>query len=46
MFGSGQEVAAELEQVVDLAVAGEKSLGVPCRLEALHLPFSSPRWLV
>ena len=38
MFGSAQEVATELEEVGDLAVAGEESLGVPCRLEALHLP--------
>jgi hypothetical protein len=42
----GQEVATELEEVVDLAVAGEEPLGVPRRLEALHLPFSSPRRLV
>ena len=41
-----QEMAAELEEVVDLAVAGEKSLGVARRLEPLHLPFSSPRGLV
>ena len=46
MFGSGQEVTTELEEVVDLAVAGEEPLGVPCRLEALHLPFSSSRRLV
>ena len=42
----GQEVATELEEVVDLAVAGEKPLGMACRLEALHLPFSSPCRLV
>ena len=46
MFGSGQEVAAELEMIVDLAVAGEKSLRVPRRLETLHLPFSSSCRLV
>ena len=38
IVGSGQEVATELEEVVDLAVAGKEPLGVPCRLEALHLP--------
>jgi hypothetical protein len=42
----GQEVAAELEEIVDLAVAGEEPLGVARRLEPLHLPFSPPRWLV
>ena len=46
MFGSGQEVMAELEVVVNLAVAGEEPLGVPRRLEALHLPFSSSCRLV
>src|SRR6476661_4701388 len=46
MVDSGQSVAAELEEVVDLAVAGEEPLGVPRRLESLHLPFSSPRRLV
>src|SRR3954452_7182672 len=42
----GQEVATELEEVVDLAVAGEEPLGVARRLEPLHLPFSPPRRLV
>jgi hypothetical protein len=42
----GQEVATELEEVVDLAVAGEEPLGMPRRLEPLHLPFASPRRLV
>ena len=42
----GQEVATELEEVVDLAVAGKEPLGMPRRLEALHLPFSSPCRLV
>ena len=46
MFGSGQEVATELEEVVDLALARKEPLGMPCRLEALHLPFSSSRRLV
>ena len=39
-------MAAKLEEIVGLAVAGEEPLGVPCRLEPLHLPFSSSRWLV
>ena len=46
VVGSGQVVAAKLEEIVGLAVAGEEPLGVPCRLEPLHLPFSSSRWLV
>jgi hypothetical protein len=46
MVGCGQEVAAELEEVVDLAMAGEEPLGMPRRLEPLHLPFSPPRRLV
>jgi hypothetical protein len=46
MFKSGQEVATELEEVVDLAVAGKEPLGMPRRLEALHLPFSPPCRLV
>ena len=46
MFGCGQAVATELEEVVDLAVAGKEPLGMPRRLEALHLPFASSRRLV
>ena len=46
MVACGQKVAAELEEVVDLAVAGKEPLGMPGRLEALHLPFSSSRRLV
>jgi translation initiation factor 2 gamma subunit (eIF-2gamma) len=46
MLVGGQAVATELEMIVDLAVAGEKLLGVPRRLEALHLPFASSRRLV
>jgi len=46
MFTGGQEMATELEEVVDLTVAGEESLGLPRRLEALHLPFSSSGRLV
>ena len=42
----GQEVATELEEVVDLAVVEEEPLGLPRRLEPLHLPFSPPRRLV
>ena len=30
MFGSGQEMATELDEVVDLAVIGKEPLGVPC----------------
>ena len=46
MVACGQKVAAELEEVVDLAVAGEEPLGMPRRLEPLHLPFSSSCRLV
>ena len=46
MIGCGQEVAAELEEVVDLAMAGEEPLGMPRRLEPLHLPFASSGRLV
>jgi hypothetical protein len=42
----GQEVAPELEEVVDLAVAGKEPLGVSRRLEPLPLPFSPSRRLV
>jgi hypothetical protein len=38
-------VAAEMEEVGDLVVGGEKTLGPPRWLEALHLPFSSSRRL-
>src|SRR3712207_1235717 len=46
MVDGGQAMAAELEEVVDLAVAGGKSLGVARRLESLHLSFSSSCRLV
>ena len=46
MVGCGQEMTTELEEVVDLAMAGEGALGVPWRLEPLHLPFSPPHRLV
>lgn len=42
----GQAMAAKLEEVVELAVAGEEPLGMPRRLEPLHLPFSPPCRLV
>ena len=41
-----QEVATKLEEVMNLAGAGEEPLGMPQRLEPLHLPFSSSRRLV
>lgn len=37
MVGCGQEMAVELEEVVDLTMAGEEALGMPWRLELLHL---------
>ena len=39
-------IAAEVEDVVDLIVGGEETLGLSGRLEALHLPFSSACRLV
>ena len=39
-------MAAEVEEVADLVVGGEEALGVPGRLEPLHLPFSSSCRLV
>src|SRR5215207_9365698 len=35
-------VAAEMEEIADLVVGGEEALCLAGRLEALHLPFSSP----
>ena len=46
MLVGGQAVATELEVVADAGVGREEVLGVPRRLEPLHLPFSSPRRLV
>ena len=46
MVDGGQEVATELEVVVDLTMAGEEPLGMPRRLEPLHLSFSPSRRLV
>src|SRR5215204_2070402 len=37
----GEVIAAEVEQVVDLIVGGEKALSLAGRLEALHLSLSS-----
>ncbi len=45
LFG-GEAVTAKLEVVVDPAMGGEESLCMSCRLEALHLAFSSSRGLV
>jgi len=45
-LGGGEAVAAEVEEVVDPVVSGEETLGVPARLEPLHLPFSSAPGLV
>jgi hypothetical protein len=44
----GKVIAAEVEEVVDLIVGGEETLGLSGRLEAFHLPLkvelrSSPR---
>jgi hypothetical protein len=33
-------MAAEMEEVADLVVGGEETLGVPGRLEPLSCPFS------
>jgi len=40
VVAGGQEVATELEEAVDLAVAEEEPLGMPHRFEALLLLFS------
>ena len=47
-FGAGCRhlVAGQEEEVVDLVVGGQEALNVAGRLEPLHLPFSSPCWLV
>ena len=39
-------IAAEMEEVVDLIVGGEKALRLAGRFELLHLPLSSARRLV
>ena len=46
-FGPGLEGLGSGGSVVsDGVVDGKKSLDLASRLEAFHLPFSSPRWLV
>ena len=47
-FGAGCRhlVAGQEEEVVDLIVRGQEALGVPGRLEPLHLAFSSSCRLV
>jgi hypothetical protein len=39
-------VTGQEEEVVDLVVGGQETLSLSGRLEPLHLPFSSPCWLV
>ena len=39
-------IAAEVEEVVDPIVSGEKALGLSGGFEPLHLPLPSPRRLV
>jgi hypothetical protein len=46
VVGSRHQVAGQEEEVVDLIVGGQEALSVSGRLEPLHLPFSSPCWLV
>jgi hypothetical protein len=45
ILDGGHVVAAEVDEVSDLVVGREKTLGSPRWLEALHLPFSSSRRL-
>src|SRR3954470_12243773 len=45
-FRGGVLVGAAGEDVGDLIVGGEKPLHLPRRLEALHDPLSSSRWLM
>lgn len=42
LLGGGDQVAAQLEMVVDRAVGGKKSLGMPSGLEPSHVPFAPP----
>ena len=46
VVGCRHLVAGQKEEVVDLIVGGEEALSLSGRLEPLHLPFSSPCWLV
>ncbi|CAA9269736.1 MAG: hypothetical protein AVDCRST_MAG08-3128 [uncultured Acetobacteraceae bacterium] len=43
VFAGGDVVAAEMEEVADLAVGGEGALRLPRRLEALHPPLPPSR---
>jgi len=43
---TADEVTVDVEQIVDMAVNGEKSLGRTLRFESLHLSFSSSSWYV
>jgi hypothetical protein len=46
VLGCRHAVAGQEEEVVDRVVGGQEALNMPGRLEPLHLPFSSPCWLV
>jgi hypothetical protein len=46
VVGCGHAVAGQEEEVVDRIMGGQEALGVPGRLEPLHLAFSSAGWLV
>src|SRR4051812_40546371 len=46
VLAGGDVVAAEMEEIADLVVGGEETLCLAGRLEALHLPLSSPCRLV
>jgi hypothetical protein len=39
-------ITAEVEEIVDPIMGREETLSLPGRLEPLHLPFASARWLV
>ena len=46
VFGGGDVVAVEREEVVDLIMRREEPLGLAGRFEPLHLPFAPPRRLM
>ena len=46
VLGSREVIAAEVEEIGNLIVSGEKALGLTGRLEPLHLPLASPGRLV
>src|SRR5215208_7856240 len=46
VLAGGDVVAAEVEEIADVVVGGEETLCLAGRLEALHLPLSSPCRLV